>query len=124
MELFAGLDRLRREGHGFESGAANLVDRHGTHFRRQSAVDRGLARGILPQSGGNHIAHDAFVHLRRVEAGALHRLADHDGAELRCAEIRQASLKFSYRRATAGDDYDFVFSGHLCAPAMIFSLQL
>ena len=60
-----GLDRLRRECDCFQSGAANLVDGHGTYLRRQSAEDCGLARGILSQSGGDHVAHDAFVDLCR-----------------------------------------------------------
>ena len=95
------LDRLCRECDCFESGATNLVDGHGTHFRRQSAENCGLTRGILSQPGRDHVAHDAFVHLLGIEFGALHCLAHHDGTQLGGAQIGQASLKFSHRRATA-----------------------
>src|ERR1700678_3465430 len=43
----SGLHGLRCESYGFESGATNFVDCHGTCRGRQSAVDGGLARGIL-----------------------------------------------------------------------------
>ena len=45
----AGLDGLRAQSNRFQSGTANLVDGHGTHFRRQSTENRSLSRWILPQ---------------------------------------------------------------------------
>ena len=58
-------------------------------------IDCGLSRGILTESGGDDVAHDALVDLCGIDAGALHRLAHGDGAELRRAEIGEAALKFS-----------------------------
>src|SRR5581483_2195950 len=96
-----GLNRLRRKRDCFQSRAANLVYSHGTYFGRQAAEDRSLARGILSEAGGNHIAHDAFVDLPGLDPGALYRFAHHDRAELRRAEIGKTALKFSYRGAAS-----------------------
>ena len=94
-----GLYRLRRERDGFQSRAADLVDCHGTCCGRESAEDCSLARRILAESGGDDVAHDALIDLRRIDAGALDRFPYRNGAELRRAEIGKATLKFSDGRA-------------------------
>jgi hypothetical protein len=107
------LHRLRRESHCFQSGAANLVDCHGTCRGRQSAEDCGLPRGILSESGGDDVAHDALVNLIGTSrSGALHRFAHHDSTQLRRAQIGETSLKFSYRRTAAGNNDNIVKRGH------------
>ena len=75
------------QGHRLQSRAANLVDSHGADFVRQAAAQGRLARRILSESGGDNVAHDAFVHAVGIDAGALHRLAHDDGAQLRRGEI-------------------------------------
>src|SRR6266702_451208 len=82
------LYRLRCEADCFQSGAANFVYSHGTHFRRQSAVNRRLPRWILAESRGDDVAHDAFIYTRRLDSGALHGFTYYDCAELSSAEIR------------------------------------
>jgi hypothetical protein len=94
MELFSVWIACAASATALSPEPQTLFYGHGTHFRRQSAEDCGLARGILSQSGGDHVPMMAFVHLFRVESGALHRFADHDGAQLRGAQIGQASLEF------------------------------
>src|SRR5579859_293030 len=108
----SGLHRLRGESDRFQSRAADLVDCHGTCRGRESSEDCGLARGILAESGGDDVAHDALVDLRGIDAGALDGFAHHDGSELRSPEIGEASLEFSNWSAAAGDDDDIVKRGH------------
>ena len=120
----SGLHRLRRERDGFQSGAADFVDCHGTCRGRESAEDGGLARRILAESGGDDVAHDALVDLRGIDAGALDGLANRDGAELRRAEIGEAALKFSDGGAAAGDDDNIVKRGHESSSREDFALSL
>ena len=75
-----GLNCLRRESDGFQSGAADLVDCHGTCLRGQSAEDGSLSSGVLTQSCADHVAHNALVHLLRIEIRALHSFANNDRA--------------------------------------------
>ena len=79
----AGGDPLRGEHDGLEARAADLVDRHRGDVLVQAAVERGLARGVLPLAGGDDVAHDALVDGGGIDAGAADGLADGDGAELR-----------------------------------------
>ncbi len=120
----SGLHRLRCERDRFQSGAANLVDCHGTCRRRQSAVDCGLPRGILTESSGDDVAHDAFVDLRRIDAGTSDSLADSDGAKLRSAEVGEAALKFSDGGAAAGNDDYIVKRGHESSSREDFATSL
>jgi hypothetical protein len=59
---------LRREHHGLEPGAADLVDGHGRNRRGDSAVHGRLARRRLPGSGGHHVPHDDLVDLTDIDA--------------------------------------------------------
>src|SRR5208282_3691690 len=60
---------------------------------------RRLPRRRLSQPGGDHVAHDAFVHLFRFNFGATHRFGHNLCAELRRGERRQPPLEFPYGRA-------------------------
>ena len=83
-------------------------------------IDCGLTRRILTESRGDDVAHDALVDERRIDARALDSLANDERAELRRSEIGEASLKFSYRSAAAGDDDNIVERGHESSSPRIF----
>lgn len=100
------LNGLRSQGYSLQTGAANLVHRHGPDLRRRFAVYGGLPGGVLSQAGGDNVAHDALVHLIQVlNAGALHGFADNDGAKLGGAEVGERALKLSNGCANTGDDH-------------------
>ena len=119
----ASLDCLRRERDRFQSGAAYLVNRHGTHFGCKSAEQRRLPRRILTDAGGDDVAHDALVHLLRLQIRPLDSLAHSDCADLRRRHVTQAALKFSDRRAASRDDYYTIRTGHNCAPTRSFDAR-
>ncbi len=75
-------------------------------------AERGLARGILAESGLNDVAHDDFVDLRGLDAGAAHGFGDGFGAELRRGERGESALKFADRGADGGEDDGFGDFGH------------
>jgi len=104
----AGLDGLRGEGDGTKTGATDHVDGEGADLGRESAEDRGLARGILSEAGRDDVAHDALVDLLGTKLRALDGFVDDDCAEARCGDVGERTLKFSDRRADAGDDYDLI----------------
>jgi hypothetical protein len=62
--------------------AAHLVHRGAAGRQRQPGAERGLARRRLALAGGQHAAHDHFIDLFRLEAGALDGGLDRDAAEL------------------------------------------
>ena len=70
----------------------------------EPAVERRLARRVLPLAGGDDVAHDAFVDGGGIDAGAAHRLAHGDGAELGRGEIFQGAEELARRRPGGGDD--------------------
>ena len=78
----AGLDRLIAERHRAQARAAELVDAVGGLLIRDAGRDRGLARRVLPRAGGEDLAEDDLVDLRRLDLGALQGLDDRDLAEL------------------------------------------
>ena len=114
------LHSLCRKSDRFQSRATNFVDCHGTCGRRESAVDCGLTRWILSEPGSDDVAHDAFVDLRGIDARALHRFANGDGAELSRAEIGEAALKFSHRSAASGNNHHIVKRGHDSSSSRMF----
>ena len=95
----AGRDPLRRQHHGLQPGAADLVDRHRGDVFGEAAVERRLARRVLPFAGGDDVAHDALVDDAGIDAGAPDRLADGDRAELRRGELFEGSEELAGRRA-------------------------
>ena len=68
----AGRDLLRRQRHGAQARAAELVDAEGGALHRDAGIDRRLAGRVLAGAGGQHLAHDDLVHLLRLHPGALH----------------------------------------------------
>ena len=47
-----------------------------------AALQRGLSRGILAESGLHHVAEDGFVNLLGIETGATRGFGDDLGAKL------------------------------------------
>jgi len=94
------------------AASATAFNCHGTCRRRESSEDGGLTRGILPETGREDVAHDAFVDLIGIQAGALHRFAHYDRTQLRRAEIGETALKLSYCSATTREDDNIVESRH------------
>ena len=60
---------------------------------RQPGAERGLARRRLALAGGQHAAHDHFLHVLGLDLRALDRGADRGGAELGRGEALQLALE-------------------------------
>ena len=87
---FAGADLLRGQRHGAQAGAADLVDAERGLGVRQAGGARGLAGRVLALAGGQHLAQDHLVHVAGLDAGALDRGLQRDGAELVRGQRAQA----------------------------------
>ncbi len=103
----AGRDPLRRQHHGLQSRAADLVDRQSRDVSREPAVERRLPRGVLAVARLDDVAHDALVDGRRIDAGARDRLAHDQRAELGGLEIFQGAEELAGGGADGGDDDAF-----------------
>jgi hypothetical protein len=57
----AGLDGLRRQVGGLQAAAAHVVDGEAWNSVRQAGLDDSLARRILADAGGQHLAEDGFA---------------------------------------------------------------
>ena len=102
-----GEDALLREHHGLQPRAAHLVDRERGDVIREAALERRLPRRRLAGAGRDDVAHDAFVHRRRIDARAADRFADDHGAELGRGEILQRAEKLAGRQPNGTDDDRF-----------------
>ncbi len=71
----------------------------------QAALQRGLARGVLAESGLHHIAHDAFVHLCRLDTRAADGFSNNFRTEFRRGKTLQAALEFSDGSAHSAEDH-------------------
>ena len=76
-----GLDRLFRQHHRLQAGAADLVDGYSAAGHGQAGFDHGLTPGILTQADRHNIAHNHFVNQGLVDAGPLDAATDSQGAE-------------------------------------------
>src|SRR5277367_582070 len=74
-------------------------------FRSAAAIEGGLARGVLAEAGLHDVAHDGFVDLLAVKAGAASGLGDGFGAEFGGGEAGQGALEFAYRGADGAENY-------------------
>src|SRR5262249_13872518 len=70
--------------------------------------DRGLARRILPLSGGQDLAHDDLVDTGSLDTGPLQRRLDRQLAKLVRREIGKGPVEASDRRARGAHDDDVV----------------
>ncbi len=104
-------DLLRAERHGSEPAAANLIDREGGLFLRDTGLHRRLARGILALGGGQNLAENNFIDVGRVDLGALDRRLERDGAEIMRSRIGECSIEGADRSSGGADDDDIAV-GH------------
>ena len=112
--LVPGADRLGREHDGLEPRAADLVDRERWDSAGQARVDRGLARRRLTRAPLEHVAHDHFVHVVGLDAGAAHGFADGERAQARRGQRGQPAQVLPDGRATgAENDGGGGVAGHL-----------
>ena len=80
---------------------------------RKAGVDRRLPRRCLAHAALQHVSHDHFFDRARLDRGAPHGLADHQRAQLRGRERRQAAQVLADWRTDGGEnDRRRVFSGH------------
>jgi hypothetical protein len=54
---------LCRQTNRFQSGTADLVDRHRRDIGQQSSPKRSLAGGVLSEACRYDVTHDGFIHL-------------------------------------------------------------
>ncbi|MNX92628.1 hypothetical protein D3C86_1247780 [compost metagenome] len=104
----AATNRLSAQVQGLEAGAADLVQGHRRHSKRQAGLDRSLARRVLPGAGGQHLTHDHFIDFSRVEAGLCQQLTDHRSAQVDGRNIGQGTLETADRGARGGNNDDFL----------------
>ncbi len=97
----SGRDPLNAEHHRPETRSAHHVDGERRDTVGKAAAERRLPRGILANSRGHDVAHDAFVDDRRIDAGAAHRLRDDQRAELGRGEPFSAPRNFPVGVRTA-----------------------
>ena len=100
-------DALGGEHHRLQAGAAHLVDGQRRDVVGQAAAKRGLSRGVLSETGADHVAHDALVDQGRIDARATNRFGDDERAELGRGEVLQRAEKLARRRADRADDHRF-----------------
>ncbi len=108
MTGVACLDRLRAERDGTKTRAADHVHGDGADFGRKPAVESGLTRGVLSKTGGDDVAHDAFIDLLGLKVRAPDGFPDHDRTEPRGGDVRKRALEFPDRSADPGDDNDLI----------------
>ncbi len=114
---------LGREHDRLEAGPAHLVDRQGPGFIGDPRVDRGLTGGVLPQTRGEHIAHDDLIDLVRAYARPFHRLCDHQAAETRRGDVLQGPAELADRRPHRADQDNLFRHRPLAACSLPLSIQ-
>ncbi len=94
-------NRLSREHDSLESGAAYLVDRHGSYRRRQAGLERCLAGGILTNASLQHVPHDRFIDALRLDLRTAIGLSEDNGTQLRGRKVgkRAKNLPMGVRAA-------------------------
>ncbi|MNN23692.1 hypothetical protein D3C81_1370970 [compost metagenome] len=106
----AGLEQVVGQHHGLHAGAAELVDGGAAGGGGQAGIQRGLARRALLEAGGQHVAHDHFLHVGGCNAGAADGLAYGQRPQVHGGNAGQAALEAAHGSTGATDDNDF---GHL-----------
>ena len=116
----AALDGLGAQGDGTKARAADHVDAPGRGIDWKPGGDGGLAGGVLPLGGGQHLAQDHFGHLPRRDPGPFQRATDGHFAQLVGGKRGECSIEGTHRRAGGRHDHD-VF--HWGPPARISGLM-
>ena len=97
-------DGLRREHHGFQPRAAHFIDGHGRNGVRQTGFNHGLARRVLPSTGGQNLPQNHFVYRLRRHARLRHQRLNHRCAQFRRRDFGQRATKFTDGRAFGRDN--------------------
>ena len=92
-------DFLRHRHNRLRPRAANTVHGHGGDRHWQAGLNHRLTGGIHLHARLNHVAHRRRLDLLRLEASAIDRGADRDGAEFRRRHLLQRSAKGADRGA-------------------------
>src|SRR2546429_273092 len=100
--------RLIAERDRAQAGAAELVDAPGRAFYRNTGGDRGLAGRVLALGCGQNLAHDDFGDAAGLDARALQRGLDGDGAEVMGRGGGERAVETADRGAGGADDDDIV----------------
>jgi hypothetical protein len=97
MTMLASPQRMRlgRQVGGLEAAAADHVDGVGGHRGRQAGLDDGLARRVLADAGGQHLAQNDFADRGRVDAGFRQQAADHLRAEFGGRNLGERTAEFA-----------------------------
>ena len=106
--LAAGLDQVMGQHHGLHAGSAYLVERGGTGGWRKPRLQRGLPGRCLALAGGQHAAHQHFLHLVGGDAGALDRSLDDSSAQVGGLQSGQGAQHGTDGGSDSGYDDDWV----------------
>ena len=112
--LAAGPDQVMGQHHGLHAGAAHLVERGGPGGWRKSRFQRGLPGRCLTLAGGQHAAHQHFLHLVGGDAGALDRSLDDNGPQVGGFQPRERAQHGADGGADSGYDDDRVGIHDVC----------
>ena len=107
----AGGDLLSAQSDGPKSGAAHLVHAPSGRSDRNAGGDGRLPRRVLALAGGEHLTHDDFVDVGRIDLGPLERRPDGDLAKGMGGQARQRTVKGPNGRTRRADD-DNLFRFH------------
>ena len=105
--------RLIAERDGAQARAAELIDAPGWRFHRNTGGDRGLPRRVLALRRGEDLPHDDFGNAPGLDAAALKRGANGDGAEIVRGHGGKRAVETSDRGAGGADDDDIIGHEHL-----------
>jgi len=97
---------LMGQHHGLQARTADLVDGHRGHCLRQAALDHRLARRVLADACGQHLAEDDLADLLTGHAGALQQALDDGGAQHGGRRGGQRAPELADGSACRGDDDD------------------
>ena len=97
-------DGLGCEANGFEAGAADHVDGESGDGVGETTAQRGLARGILAEAGGEDAAHDALGDFGGIDGGAFDGGAHCDGSELDGGEMGECAEELADGGSGCTDD--------------------
>ena len=102
----ARLDLLGGERHGAQTRSANLVNAESGRALGNASLDGGLAGGVLPVAGGQHLTEDHFADLVGGDARARKGRLDDGRAEVVGGDAAESSVERSDGGARRGNDHD------------------
>jgi hypothetical protein len=86
-------DLLRAEGDGTQARAAHLVHAEGRRIDRHTGRDRRLPRRVLALGRRQHLAHDHFIDIGRLDARPIERRVDGNLAKRMRGQRRQSAVE-------------------------------